>query len=145
MSDVKKQGAGPLFWGIAIIALLWNAMGVMSYIGSHFITESELIAAYGDEGAKILANTPIWATAAYAVAVFAGLLGSIGLLLRKKWAFALFSLSLICVVVHHLWGHYSGGYSVTSAAEKIIGLLVLLLAVFFVWWSRKKAADGTLV
>ncbi|MDH5412635.1 MAG: hypothetical protein OEW87_00730, partial [Flavobacteriaceae bacterium] len=77
------------FWIIGVIALIYNGMGINAYLQQAYNTES-FQAMYSAEQLELIAMTPAWATAAFAIAVFAGFLGCIGLLLRKKWAKSLF-------------------------------------------------------
>ena len=51
------------FWVVAVAALLWNLMGVASYLG--FTTMSaEAIAKLPEDKQALLTNYPVWATAA---------------------------------------------------------------------------------
>lgn len=60
------------FWVISIVALIWNTMGVLAYIGQAFLTE-EAIAAMPPEQQEIYRiEFPAWYTAAFAIAVSAG-------------------------------------------------------------------------
>ena len=74
-----------LFWAIGVIAIIWNAMGVMAYLAQAYKTES-FEAMYTPEQLDIINNMPAWATAAFATAVFGGVLGSLLLLLKKRLA-----------------------------------------------------------
>lgn len=89
------------FWITSVIALLWNAMGAYMYLIQAYNTES-FQAMYTSEQLEMVNNAPSWATAAFAVAVFGGVLGSIGLLLRKKWAKSVFLLSLLGIIAHQI-------------------------------------------
>ena len=62
------------FWIISAIALLWNAMGAYMYLIQAYNTES-FQAMYTTEQLEMINNAPSWATAAFAVAVFGGVLG----------------------------------------------------------------------
>ncbi|MBT8184721.1 MAG: hypothetical protein KJN76_07760, partial [Eudoraea sp.] len=86
------------FWIVSAVALVWNIMGVMAYLGSAFITD-EMKAEMPAEQLELMENTPAWVTAAFAIAVWAGLLGCIALLLRKKWARPVLLISLIGIIV----------------------------------------------
>ena len=94
MTDISTNKPPIWFWVIAVVALVWNLMGVMAYIGQAYMTEAELNALPEVEQA-LYANYPAWATAAFAIAVFGGAIASIALLLRKKLAKTLFLISLI--------------------------------------------------
>ncbi|MFI0429129.1 hypothetical protein [Mariniflexile sp. HMF6888] len=119
------------FWIVSVIALLWNAMGVKEYLGQAYQTESWR-AALTDEQFEMISSFPSWLTAAFAIAVFAGALGSLGLLLRKKWAYMLLVVSLIAVIAQMgyilIQGHFDG-----------IGMTISIIAfaIFLVWFSKK--------
>lgn len=124
------------FWIVSVIALLWNAMGVKQYLDQAYQTESWR-STLTDEQLEIISNFPSWLTAAFAIAVFAGLLGSLGLLLRKKWAYMLFLLSLIAVIVqmgHVLIQGYFEGIGMTIS--------IIAFAIFWVWFSKKSISKG---
>lgn len=85
------------FWVLGVLALLWNLMGVSAYLMDAYMKD-DVMAAFSEAQKAIFIDQPIWLTAAYALAVFGGTLGCVGLLLRKKWAIPLFLISLIAVI-----------------------------------------------
>jgi hypothetical protein len=86
-----------LLWaGIAL--LLWNLMGVGAFV-SQWSMSADDIAALPQIQRDLWVSMPGWTWAAYAIAVIAGVLGAIGVLLRKWWAALAFSLSLIAVLI----------------------------------------------
>ena len=86
---------------------------------------------------------PVWAVAAYAFAVWGGLLGSIALLLKKRWATPVFAVSLAGVIVQD-----TALFLFTNATTKVgapvylLQALVIIVCVLLVWLSRKAAAAG---
>ena len=82
----------PIYWLISIIALLWNYKGVTAYLGQAYMTD-EALKMLQEENQLYFSNLPAWVTAAFAVAVFGGFLGSIGLIIRKKWAYFMYIIS----------------------------------------------------
>ncbi len=132
------------FWLVSGIALLWNLMGVGMYLMMTQMTPEVAMEGYGQEFADIFANKPAWATGAFAIAVFAGLMGSIGLLLRKTWATILFVISLIGVIIHDIWGVMAGTLSVVGTFDKVMTVVVILVSFFLIWFARKKTAEGVL-
>lgn len=124
------------FWIVSAIALLWNAMGVAQYIGQAYKTE-RWRAAITDEQFEAISNMPMWLTAAFAIAVFAGVIGSLGLLLRKKWAYSLLLLSLIAVLAQM-------SYILTQGYAENMGMTISIIAfaIFLVWFSKKSKAKG---
>ena len=146
--DNDNIAAGPAtpgwFWVVSAIALLWNLMGVASYFGMMMMTPEMAAEGYGQDFADIFAAKPAWATGAFAIAVFSGLLGAIALLLRKKWAATLFSLSLLGVIIHNIWGVMAGTLSVIGTFDKVMTVAVLFMSVFLIWLARAMTTCGLL-
>ncbi|KZS42296.1 hypothetical protein AWE51_02320 [Aquimarina aggregata] len=124
------------FWIIAILALLWNIMGVLAYLAQAYITD-EAIASLPEAEQSFYNNMPAWVTAAFAIAVFAGALGCILLLLRKKIASILFILSLIGIVMQTTYNFFLQDFIVLSGSRMVMPILVLLVAIFLIWFSKK--------
>ena len=141
MTTSNKPGAA--FWIVAVLALLWNAMGVMRYLQQAYNSESfrEL---FNEEQLALIDSTPAWVTGVFAVAVFAGLIGCILLLVRKKWAIMTFLISLLAVLVQ-----MGNSFFLTDAVEVfgtveaiVMPIIVIAIAVFLYWWSKRCAAKG---
>ena len=142
----KSTTKPPLwFWIVSVIALLWNGSGVYMYLIQAYDTES-FRAMYPDpEMLEMASNTPAWVTAAYAIAVFAGLLACIGLLIRKKWAKPLFLVSLLGAVVsnaYHLL--MSEAIELYGTEAAVMPIVVVVIGIFLVWFSKKGTAKGWL-
>jgi hypothetical protein len=124
------------FWIVSVVALAWNLIGVMSYLMS-VTTGPEALAALPEAERNLYADTPAWATAAYAIAVFSGLLGCVALLMRKSWAVPLFIVSLVAVLVQ--MGHaffMTALFEVKGASAAVLPLLVLAIGAYLVWYAR---------
>ncbi len=82
----------PLRWlrVVAVLALVWNVLGVLAFVAQLAMDGAELPAAQRD----FYANMPAWVTLAFGVAVFGGTAGSVALILRRSVAQALFGVSL---------------------------------------------------
>lgn len=142
MTTSNKPGAA--FWIIAVIALIWNIMGVMAYLGQAYMTDDERTLLPEAEQA-LYSDIPAWVTAAFAFAVFGGLLGALALLLRKKWATPLFIISLLGIIVQMIYNFFmSNAMDVYGPGGMIMPVLVLLIGFFLVWYSKKATANGWL-
>ncbi|WP_103865962.1 hypothetical protein [Aquimarina sp. I32.4] len=128
------------FWVIGIIALLWNIMGVMAYVGQAFITD-EALTRLPENEQNFYKNTPIWVTAAFAIAVFAGTLGCIALLVRKKWASFLFITSLVGVLGQAVYNFFIQDYIALSGSRVIMPCIVIVVAFFLVWFAKKSQSN----
>ena len=79
----------------------------------------------------------MWAASAYGVAVTAGVLASLFLLLRKAWAVPLFVLSLIGIVVQDLHAFvFSNGFEVWGPEGVILPAIIIVIAVALLMFSR---------
>lgn len=75
------------FWAAAASGLIWNVYGVYQFAGTFSQTEESLMAAgMNSEQATVYFALPAWITVVFAVGVFAGLTGSMLLLMRKTVA-----------------------------------------------------------
>lgn len=127
------------FWVVAILALLWNLAGVAMFWLQATIG-AEALAALPAPQREVYDATPVWLNAVFGVAVVAGLLGAVGLVLKKRWAVALFGLSLLAVLVQMVaayavtpaWSAYGPGGLVMPA--------VVVLVAAFLWWYARRAA-----
>lgn len=142
MTETKKPTA--LFWVIAIVALVWNIIGVLQYLGNAFMTEQELNM-YTTAEQELITGTPSWATAAFAIAVWFGILGSVALLLKRKLAYALFLLSLLGIIGQSIYTFFLSNYVEIKGGEGLIlPIMIIVLGVFFFWYSKKSIQEGIL-
>ncbi|WP_338378341.1 hypothetical protein [uncultured Flavobacterium sp.] len=141
MKTTNKPNIG--FWIISVIALIWNLMGVNQYIQQAYQTE-EFRAMYSAEKLALINQTPAWATAAFAIAVFAGALGCIALLMRKKMANTLFIISFIAVVVQNIDAFMRLNFADFETFELVMTFIIPLFAIFLIWYSKKAIDKGWL-
>ena len=118
-------------------------MGVIAYLGQAYMTP-EILAALPEADQAYYNNMPAWATAAFALGVFGGALGSLALLLKKKWATALFTLSLVAVLVNFVYNFIIQNDMEVTGTKMIMPVLVIGIAVFLVWYSKKATANSWL-
>lgn len=142
MNTTNSKPSGS-FWAISIIALLWNLMGVNQYILMAYKSES-VRAGLSAEKLALIDTTPVWSTAAFAIAVFAGALGCIALLLRKKIAKFLFTTSFIGIVFQNIDAFMRFKVSEFNGVELTMTLLIPAIALFLIWYSKKCISKGWL-
>lgn len=129
---------------VTIAALLWNLMGCGAFMSDVMLT-AEDIAKMTAEQQALYASRPGWAVVATGVAVWGGALGSLGLILRRRWALPLLSLSLIGLVVQDV-AMFVLSDVVKVYGSAVLGLqgLVLAIAVALLWFARVANAKGWL-
>lgn len=125
------------FFIVAVLALLWNAAGLMAVIGDLRLSASDIAALPADQQA-LRAAVPGWSLAGSLLAVLGGTLGCLLLLLRKRWALLAFLVSLAGVVLQDL-GIFVVAGAGQSANPAIIVLqgLVALVAVGLILLARR--------
>ncbi|MEP3836948.1 MAG: hypothetical protein ABJM36_04845 [Algibacter sp.] len=126
------------FWIVSSIALIWNGLGVDGYLGQAYNTE-RYRSSFTQEQLELAANAPSWTMAAFAIAVFTGVLGAVFLLLRKRIATTFWMISLIAVILQMGYGLVTG-----EAASIAMVLMIIVFAFAFLWFSRFSASKGWL-
>lgn len=137
-----KTKVPTVFWIIAIIALLWNLMGVGAFLYDSFAITPEAISSMEEPMKSFYENSPAWLKIPYAIATFGGLLGAILLLLRKKLALPVFVVSLLGVLIQ------MGASIFATEAIEVLGmqqavimpLFIVAISAFLVYYSRKSIA-----
>jgi len=132
------------FWTISAVLLLWNLMGVEAYIAQVTAGHEDLIASYGQEQADVIASQPSWYVGAFALAVFAGALGCLFLLLRRTWAFWPLLISLLCVMAQNVYFYMNGLYEYVHGGAWVMTIAIPIIAIFLVWFSKRMSAKGIL-
>ena len=128
-----------LFWIISIIALIWNGLGVMAYLTRAFITEEMIAALPKEQQAEFLTEQPAWVTAAFAIAVFSGLIAAIFLLLKKKFSTTLFVVSAIAAIAQHIYLFMN-----VEINSYIMPVFIVVECIFLVWYSKHATKKGWL-
>jgi hypothetical protein len=126
MSELDNKPPG-LYWTVAWVALVWNLIGVATYLGT----------VMSEAGAT--PPVPAWVTGAYALAVFGGTFGAVGLLLRRAWAVPMFAVSLVAVFG---WAGYAFTAFEGTAADLVLPVLILLIAAYLMWASVSAKKKG---
>ena len=126
-----------LFWVISSIALVWNLMGVFNYLDQAFMTD-KVLEVLPKEQQILYQDVPAWVTAAFAIAVFSGTLGSLLLLLKKKNASTFFIISFLGIMgqmsYRLLIDQNSDSYGPMGIAMPII---IIAFGGYLIWYSRK--------
>lgn len=132
------------YWVIAVLGLLWNLVGVLMFLFTVAMTPEQL-AALPAEQRQVVEATPSWLNVLFGIAVAAGTLGALGLLLKKRWAVSMFLLSLIAVVVQMVGSFVvTPMWSLVGPSSLVMPIIVLLIAWGLWQYARKAATRGWL-
>lgn len=124
-----------IFWIIAGLLLIWNAMGSMNYIlQSNPDNVAQMPQLYQD----IINARPAWATAGFATHVFAGTAGCLLLFARRSMASALFIISFIAGLIFFAFILLLFRNGTVDSSAFIGPLLSVLVALFSIWYARRQ-------
>jgi len=137
MNDKTVGGIHWSFWIIIVVTLIFNVMGVINYFVQ---MNADSLASFPEKYRPIIEGRPAWATAAFAIAVFGGSLGSLLLLLRKSAAIYVLIASLLGVIVTMM--HIFGVAGLRSFEIWIGVLMQLVVTAFLIWYSKLAERKG---
>jgi len=120
---------------VGVVALIWNLMGVGQYIAQAYMTDDAL-AALPESDRLIYENLPAWYTAAFALAVFGGALGCVGLVIRKKWAYFVLLIAGLAAIVQMSYIAFS--LKMANAMTPMI----IVVAIFLIWLAKHASKKG---
>jgi hypothetical protein len=132
MNDKAVGSVHWSFWVIGAVMLIWNVMGCINFFMQ---MNPDMLAAYRESERAIIEGRPMWATGAFAIAVFGGALGCLLLLLRKSSAVYLFIVSLLGVIVTMI---HTLGVGIDFGLGEMLGIILmpLVVAAFLIWYSK---------
>ena len=85
-------------WIVGVLSLLWNSVGAFDYVMTE-TRNADYLRGFTPEQLAYFTGFPKWVVAAWALAVWGGVAGSLGLLWRQRWAVPVFGLSLAAMAV----------------------------------------------
>ena len=143
MNDQSTNKPPVWFWIVAALALVWNLFGVMAYLGSVYMPP-EALEAMDPDRRTFIENTPGWATGAFAIAVFAGSIGCLLLLFKRKLAIPFLGASLGGILVQQYYGFVaSNAVEVYGTSEGLVlPLMVLAIGVLLIILARSATRKG---
>lgn len=134
MATYLRQKPAVWFTVLAVLLVLWGLAGCASFY-VHVAYGPDIDPNATDWDRAYFAALPGWLTIVYAVAVGAGLLGSIALLFRSKLAQPLYIVSLIAVIVQ--FGYVFAATDILAhkgaAATVPFPLFIFVVAIFQIW------------
>ncbi len=146
---LERPGSGartPVhLWIVGVLALLWNGMGAFDYLATEMRLDFYM-SQFSPEQLDYFYGFPAWLVAAWAIAVWSAVAGSLGLLLRRRWAVWMFGLSILGMVVTTLHNLVlTDGAAIMGRAAVLFTIVIWVVAIFLFLYSRRQALNGVLV
>lgn len=134
-----------MFWFVGGAALLWNLLGLVTYVNMRTMTAADYAAVYTPEQIAFINSTPEWALSAFAISVTAGVLASLFLLLRKAWAVPTFIVSFLAIVALNINNFVlMDTVAVLGMTPVYVQSTVILIAIALIFYARSAKAKGWL-
>jgi len=144
MEETARKAVPGWYWAVAILPLAWEALGCLAYLMQVTMRSADL-AKLPEAQRDIWLAMPAWVTTAYAIAVWVGLGGAAGLLLRQRWARAAFAVSLAAMIVQFGWTFLATPIlSTIGTSAAAFPALIALTGAFLLWFADRAARRGWL-
>jgi len=145
MTEGSERKPTALFWIIAVIFVIWGLIGCSFYLAEVMMSDAAYSDAFGPELAGVRGVYPTWAMAAYATAVWSGLIAAILFIFRKRISVAVFMFSLGMAIFGFI-PSFTNPVLKNAAGEGfwVMPLIVVCIGIFEIIFSRKQRANGIL-
>lgn len=138
-------------WVVGLVTLIWNSFGAYDYLMSKTGNREYLAQMMEPTGVSVdgaiayIDAMPLWADIAWGLGVWGAVAGSVLLLLRNRFAFHAFALSLVGLLlgIVHQWTNPMPEMTDTTTPI-IFTLIIFAITIFLLWYSRRMTATGVL-
>ena len=131
-------------WVVAVLAVLWNAMGAFDYSATQLKLEFYM-SQFTQEQLDYFYSFPSWVDASWAIAVWSSLLASFCLLLRKAWAVWLFGLAILGLATSTLYNFaLSNGLAMMGPEAAVFSAVIWVIAIMLFFYARAMSKKGVL-
>ena len=145
MADTTNDKPSTVFWVLGVVFLLWNLLGLFGYYTQVTMTTEVMQANFTEAQQAWLTNEPAWATSAYAIAVTAGVIASVLMLLQKGLAFPVFILSFVAVLVQDFNAFVLSDWkTVWGNSALYLPAVVIVMCIVEIWYTRSAKTKGWL-
>ncbi len=139
-------------WIVGVAALLWNLIGPTDYLMTRLRQDSWIEMGMPGVDPQIvyryIDSMPIWSHIGWGLGVWGGLIGSILLLARSRYAVHVFAWSLVGVAMSLGWQLIAGPTMppemTTSASSKIMPYVIIVIAIALFLYARAMRIRGVL-
>lgn len=128
-------------WVVGGLTLLWNAVGIYSYM----MTELGKLADLGMTPDQIafFESFPAWAVALWALGVWGAFIGSLLILLRSRWAVPSIAISVVGLVGTTIYQNLM--IDVPEELQSLpLNLAIWATTFFMLWYAIRMRAQGVL-
>lgn len=133
-------------WVIGIVTLIWNAFGVADYVMTQY-DYAPYMAQFSEDQRTYFDSFPAWVQAAWALAVWVSLAGSLALLMRSRLAATFLGLALVCMAISFTHNFFLADITMPEVVgqEAIWFTIVIIVVAVLLWvYARHMRVVGVL-
>ncbi len=143
-TPASKAGTPWHLWLVGVLALLWNSVGAFDYLMTQTRNESYM-SQFTPEQLTYFYAFPAWVVSMWALSVWGGVLGSVLLLLRNRWAVPVFGVSLATMVITTIYNFgLTNGAEIMGTFGLVFSGVIFAIAVALFLYARRLARAGVL-
>ncbi|WP_295172714.1 hypothetical protein [uncultured Brevundimonas sp.] len=135
-------------WLVGVLSLLWNGFGAFDFIQTTTRGEAYMRAAgFDDAMVAYYEAIPAWMYVPWTLGVWGAVIGSVMLLLRRRWAVPAFGLSLLGALISLIYGKLIDPPPPAPpelAAMSWMPIVILLIAVLLFGYAFNMRQRGVL-
>lgn len=141
MNRMASTGTPWHLWVVGGLTLLWNAVGIMSYL----MTELGQLESLGmtPEQIAYFDTFPAWGTAFWALGVWGAFFGSILLLLRSRWAVPSVLIALVGLFGTTVFQRVLNDVP-ADMSNPVLDAIIWATTLFMLWYALRMRREGVL-
>jgi len=151
MDEMARPATPAHLWIVGGLGTLWNAFGAYDYVMTRTRNTDYLKSMMPDVDPQAMLawvdGFPIWAQFGWGLGVWGGLLGSLLLLAKNRYAFHVLLLSLIGCVISLGWQMLADTNpppGMDSSMNTVMPLIIIAVAAGLFLYARAMRAKGVL-
>ena len=132
-------------WIVGVLALLWSAFGCYDYLMTMTANQAYL-SQFPPEMITYMDGLPAWTTGAWAIGVWGGLIGSLLLLMRSRyavWAYGLSFLGAVLGIGYQMFMTQMPD-SMKTGMMAYMPWVVIVVCAFLLWYAWTEEKKGVL-
>ena len=139
-----SEGVPLHLWLVGVLSVAWNTFGTFDYTMTNMRNPGYL-AGFPAEMVATIDVMPLWAYAGWSFGVWGSLAGSILLLVRSRFAFEAFALSLLGLATSTIWQELTPLPPAMREPGMIwMNLAIWVIVVGLLLYARRMTARGIL-
>lgn len=144
-ATAQRHAAPWHLWLVGIVSLLWNGFGAYDYLMTQ-TQNAAYMGQFAEDQLEYFYGFPVWMEFFWALGVWGAVAGSVLLLLRQRWAFYAFIVSLVGLIGSSIYSFVvePAPASMDPAGYMIFSAVIMVVTVLLIVYSRAMIRKGVL-